>query len=95
MCRFCGAQNFFSYWRTGPGLTLWILLVLFIFQISDFYQRRMIQSSSSVEQDRSKEPVEQEQEQELEVWAPAPPSGPRMDPASRLTCSLPFICRFW
>nr|XP_046254049.1 vacuolar protein sorting-associated protein 13D isoform X1 [Scatophagus argus]XP_046254050.1 vacuolar protein sorting-associated protein 13D isoform X1 [Scatophagus argus]XP_046254051.1 vacuolar protein sorting-associated protein 13D isoform X1 [Scatophagus argus] len=43
-----------------------------VLQISDFHQRRMIQSSPSTEQDRTKENVkkketEQEQEQELEV----------------------------
>ncbi|XP_029689291.1 vacuolar protein sorting-associated protein 13D isoform X3 [Takifugu rubripes] len=38
-----------------------------VLQISDFYQRRMIQSSSSVEQDRSKDWVKPESEQELEV----------------------------
>lgn len=64
---------FFSCWRTVPGLL--ILLVAFIFQISDFYQRRMIQSSSSVEQDRSKESVRPESEQELEVWATFPPDA--------------------
>lgn len=100
---------FFSYWRTSPGLTLLILLVVFIFQISDFYQRRMIQSSSSVEQDRSKDPVTPDSEQELEVWATFPPDsrGLRLAPASpswfrmnsaaasRLTWSLPSIFRFW
>lgn len=82
-----------TYWRTIPGGTLLILLVVFILQISDFYQRRMIQSSSSVEQDRSKACVKPDSEQELEVWAafprdsrglrcPASPSCFRMNPAA-------------
>lgn len=42
------------------------------FQISDFYQRRMIQSSPSMEQNRSKaEEKEPDCEQELEVWMKA------------------------
>lgn len=51
-------------------MTLLILLVVFVSQISDFYQRRMIQSSSSVDPDRSKDCVKPDSEQELEVRWP-------------------------
>lgn len=61
-----------------------INLMIPLFQISDFYQRRMIQSSPSMEQDTSKENVKKADEQELEVPPPTLPLttaallGPRM-----------------
>lgn len=49
-----------------------MVFLILCFQISDFYQRRMIQSSPSMEQDKSKADVkETDSEQELEVWMKA------------------------
>lgn len=82
---------------------MWSFFILF-FQISDFYQRRMIHSSSSVEHDRSNDSVEPESEQELEVWAPSTPDGRglRLAPASlpwftgrNFDVVFALMCSFW
>lgn len=64
-------------------ITFGLFLILF-FQISDLYQRRVIQSPPSVELDRSRDVVELDSEQELEVWETFTPDsrGLRLAPAS-------------